>query len=90
MDTKQRIGRYLVVVAVVGVYVALGFALWGLWHLPISFAVAGLMAIPSLLGVHIAVGVPLALSFRKGRNLAVPAITHAFIDAVRNGFGLQG
>jgi membrane protease YdiL (CAAX protease family) len=65
-------------------------ALWGLWHLPFTFATAGFAAIPGLLGVHIAVGVPLALWFRKGRNLAVPAITHSFINAVRNAAGLQG
>jgi len=65
-------------------------ALWGLLHLPISFAAAGFGASRGCWGVHIAVGVPLALWFRKGRNLAVPAITHSFINAVRNAAGLQG
>jgi hypothetical protein len=55
-----------------------------------SFGTTGFAAIPGLLGVHIAVGVPLSLWFSKGRNLAVPGITHAFVNAVRNGLGLQG
>jgi membrane protease YdiL (CAAX protease family) len=58
--------------------------LWGLWHLPLSFPVLGWAAIPSLLAVHMAVGVPLSIWWRRSGNLAVPGLVHAFIDAVRN------
>jgi len=60
-------------------------ALWGAWHLP---TVPGpkLHALPGLLLVQIAVGVPLSLFWRRSGNLAVPALTHAVIDAVRNAF----
>ena len=61
--------------------------LWGWWHLPI----AGATDLPHLITyiillpcIHIAVGVFLSLSWRRGNNLAVPATVHAFIDAVRN------
>jgi membrane protease YdiL (CAAX protease family) len=61
--------------------------LWGWWHLPITGA-AGfqqLMALIFLLPcIHVAVGVFLSISWRRGGNLAVPAAVHALIDAVRN------
>jgi membrane protease YdiL (CAAX protease family) len=34
--------------------------------------------------IHTLVGVPLAFFWRRSGNLAVPAFTHALIDAVRN------
>jgi hypothetical protein len=36
----------------------------------------------------VAVGVPLARWYRRSRNMAVPAITHALVDAVRSALGL--
>jgi hypothetical protein len=68
-----------------------GSAVWGLWHLPMlgpegqGVATAFLLAV-----VHTLVGVPLAISWRKGGNLAVPAFVHALIDAVRNAIGVAG
>jgi hypothetical protein len=59
-------------------------ALWGLWHLPISFPTAGWGSIPALLVFQIAVGVPLSIWWRRSGNLAVPSVAHALIDAVRN------
>jgi membrane protease YdiL (CAAX protease family) len=61
--------------------------LWGWWHLPIagSRGIVQLMTLIVLLPcIHIAVGVFLSLGWRRSGNLAVPAIVHAFIDAVRN------
>jgi len=61
--------------------------LWGLWHLPIvdTKGITQLMTLIIVLPcIHIAVGVFLSLSWRRSGNLAVPAIVHAFIDAVRN------
>lgn len=62
-------------------------ALWGLWHLPVS---GGLLPFPiqaaELVVVHIALGVPLSIAWRRTRNLASPALAHAVNDAVRNGF----
>ena len=57
-------------------------ALWGLWHLPLIHPSAtGLLR---LLALHTAVGVPLSVAWRRSGNLAVPGITHAAIDAIRN------
>jgi membrane protease YdiL (CAAX protease family) len=58
-------------------------ALWAIWHLPIVPA-SGAVVIPGLLVVHVAIGVPLSLYWRRSGNLAVPATAHAFIDALRN------
>jgi len=62
-------------------------ALWGAWHLPIVH-VAGprVAALPFLLVVHMTIGVPLSFAWRRSGNLAVPALAHAAIDAVRNAF----
>jgi membrane protease YdiL (CAAX protease family) len=57
--------------------------LWALWHLPIVPG-AGAVMVPGLLVIHVAIGVPLALYWRRSGNLFVPATAHAFIDAVRN------
>jgi membrane protease YdiL (CAAX protease family) len=34
--------------------------------------------------IHVIIGVPLSLYWRRSGNLAVPTTAHAFIDAVRN------
>jgi hypothetical protein len=68
----------------------LGSLLWGLWHLPTLPAEArDLNATVSLLVVHALIGVPLAIYWRQSGNLAVPAFTHALIDAVRHMMGLM-
>lgn len=59
--------------------------LWGLWHLPLSPGTMPLwLAILVLSLVHGIVGIALSIYWRRSGNLAVPATTHAFIDAVRN------
>jgi hypothetical protein len=61
-------------------------ALWGLWHIPVAVGgKAPLWAlIPGLLGVHIAIGVPLSTTWRRSGNLFTVGFIHALIDAVRN------
>ena len=69
----------------------LGSLLWGLWHLPTLPAESrGPEAVIALLGVHALIGVPLAIYWRHSSNLAVPAFTHAMIDAVRNALDVAG
>jgi membrane protease YdiL (CAAX protease family) len=66
-------------------------ALWGLWHLPVvSTAGPRFAVLPNLLVVHVAIGVPLSFAWRRSGNLAVPALAHATIDAVRNALGSMG
>jgi Type II CAAX prenyl endopeptidase Rce1-like len=71
-----------------GTLSAAGLAfVWGLWHLPIvpQLTGTGLVPLALTLGiVHMAVGIPLALSWRTGGNLLVPAAAHGLLDAVRN------
>jgi hypothetical protein len=60
--------------------------LWGLWHLPIAPAGQPFwMSLTSALLVHLAVGIPLAFTWRKTGNLTYAAVGHAVIDAIRNG-----
>jgi membrane protease YdiL (CAAX protease family) len=61
-------------------------ALWGLWHLPIvaSGWSSALQVLPGLLLVHVAIGIPLSFSWRRGGTLVLPALAHAIIDAYRN------
>jgi hypothetical protein len=73
--TDQRRGRLS------AVFVS---ALWGAWHLPVVFPTAGIAALPWLVIYHTALGVPLSFGWRRSGNLAVPGITHAIADAVRN------
>jgi len=66
-------------------------ALWGLWHLPIitNFSFTLLSVIGTsiyVIIVHSLTGIPFSIFYRRGgRNLAIPAFSHAFIDAIRNG-----
>lgn len=63
----------------------LGSLLWGLWHLPtLPPASRGPESAIALIVVHCLIGVPLAVYWRRSGNLAIPAFTHAMIDAVRN------
>jgi membrane protease YdiL (CAAX protease family) len=61
-------------------------ALWGLWHWPVAphAGVSPWVVAVQLVVVHAIIGVPLSLFWRRSGNLAVPAFTHAFIDAVRD------
>lgn len=63
-------------------------ALWGLWHLPVSHGLPLPLQVVELVGVHVVLGVPLSLAWRRSRNLAGPALAHAVNDAVRNAFML--
>jgi len=68
----------------------LGSLLWGLWHLPaLPAGSRGPDAAVALMMVHSLIGVPLAIYWRQSGNLAVPAFTHAMIDAVRNALQLM-
>ena len=46
------------------------------------------LQVVELVGVHVVLGVPLSLAWRRSRNLAGPALAHAVNDAVRNAFML--
>ncbi len=59
-------------------------ALWGVWHLPVSHALPFWLQLTELVIVHIALGVPLSMAWRRTQNLAAPALAHAVNDAVRN------
>jgi membrane protease YdiL (CAAX protease family) len=61
-------------------------ALWGLWHLPVSHAFPLPLQAAELVAVHVLLGVPLSIAWRRTRNLAGPALAHGFNDAVRNAF----
>lgn len=58
--------------------------LWGVWHLPVSHALPLPLQLTELVVVHIVLGVPLSIAWRRSRNLAGPALAHAVNDAVRN------
>jgi membrane protease YdiL (CAAX protease family) len=77
-DGEQRGGRSAVFVS----------ALWGLWHLPVSHALPLPLQAVELVVVHVLLGVPLSLAWRRTRNLSGPALAHAVNDAVRNAFML--
>ena len=69
----------------------LGSALWGVWHLPtLPPEAQGFGAALALAVSHSIIGVPLALYWRKGGNLVVPAFAHALIDATRNALRILG
>jgi membrane protease YdiL (CAAX protease family) len=65
-----------------------GSALWGLWHLPVTFLALGVLTIPYLVIVHSAIGYVLATAWRRTDNLAVPGVSHAMIDALRNAIAI--
>ncbi|MVU83772.1 CPBP family intramembrane metalloprotease [Nocardia sp. ET3-3] len=67
---------------------ALVSALWGLWHLPVAGVPITGGVVAGLLAFQIPVGMFLSLWWRRSGNLAVPGITHAVIDSVRNGLGV--
>lgn len=59
--------------------------LWGLWHLPV--VATGLpfpLHLLQMVAVHVLLGVPLSVAWRRTGNLAGPALAHAVNDAVRN------
>lgn len=58
--------------------------LWGLWHLPLVIGI-GLGQVALILAFQLIVGVLLTFPWRLSGNLAVPGLTHALIDAIRNG-----
>ena len=58
--------------------------LWGLWHLPLSID-KNLLWIVFLCLRSIGLwGIFLSIFWRRTGNLAVPAFTHAFVDAIRD------
>ena len=59
-------------------------ALWGLWHLPVAAGGPTPVVAVSLLLVHVTIGVPLSIFFRRSGNLAVPGVVHALVDGVRD------
>jgi membrane protease YdiL (CAAX protease family) len=61
-----------------------GSALWGLWHLPVAFLGLGVLTIPYLVIVHTTLGYFMVAAWRRTGNLAVPGVSHAVIDALRN------
>lgn len=63
-------------------------ALWGLWHLPVVSGLPFAVHLPEVVVVHVVLGVPLSLAWRRSGNLAGPALAHAVNDAVRNAFML--
>jgi membrane protease YdiL (CAAX protease family) len=65
-------------------------ALWGLWHLPVSTTLSLPFPLQAgvLVVVHVLLGVPLSIAWRRTRNLAGPGLAHAVNDAVRNAFML--
>jgi membrane protease YdiL (CAAX protease family) len=58
--------------------------LWGIWHLPVSHVLPFPLQLAELVVVHVVLGVPLSIAWRRSRNLAGPALAHAVNDAVRN------
>lgn len=59
--------------------------LWALWHLPLSTSNESIpfIVIASVINTGIW-GIPLSIFWRRSGNLAVPAFSHAFIDAIRD------
>ena len=57
--------------------------LWGLWHIPVRGG-EPILALVLVMGTTV---IFLSIWWRRSGNLGVSGGTHAFIDAVRNGFG---
>jgi hypothetical protein len=62
--------------------------MWGAWHLPLVLAGDALLRVPITLGYHLVVGLLLTIPWRRSGNLAVPGVTHAVIDAIRDGLAV--
>jgi membrane protease YdiL (CAAX protease family) len=63
-------------------------ALWGVWHLPIREPGTSIWAATlAMIVIHSIIGVPLSIYWRRSGNLAIPATTHALVNAVRNALG---
>ena len=61
--------------------------LWGLWHVPVTRAMAPLpRLIVNNVFVCCVIGVPFSFFWRRSGNLFVTGWTHAVVDAVRNSF----
>jgi len=59
-------------------------ALWALWHLPLASNGENLW-LTALASMTISFwGIPLSIFWRRSGNLAVPAFSHAFADAIRD------
>jgi membrane protease YdiL (CAAX protease family) len=54
--------------------------------LPVSKSLPFSLQLGELVVVHVLLGVPLSLAWRRTRNLAGPPLAHAVNDAVRNAF----
>ena len=59
--------------------------LWGFWHLPLVVGVSGLTQLPIILGFHLILGPLLKFPVAPFRQPRTPGITHALIDAIRDG-----
>lgn len=58
--------------------------LWGLWHLPLAHPGYFWRSLVILSIAQVSIGVGLSIAWRLCGNLAVPAIVHALVDAIRN------
>jgi membrane protease YdiL (CAAX protease family) len=63
--------------------------LWGLWHLPLVITTIGLSQVLMILTYHLIVGILMTFPWRLSGNLAVPGVTHALIDAIRDGLAVR-
>jgi membrane protease YdiL (CAAX protease family) len=65
--------------------------LWGTWHLPVILEVSpGVSADVVIANMYILqgfVGPFLSYWWRRSGNLLVPAVTHDFLDSLRNAMG---
>lgn len=60
--------------------------LWALWHIPIDIGSEPMTdLLIGLVLIHVSIGVPLSLAWRRSGNLVLPAAVHTLIDAVRDG-----
>jgi hypothetical protein len=81
-------------------WISAGFvsALWGSWHFPLLLPGMLHAAVPpaaiavaavAVILIHYFIGTPLSMAWRRSGLLLVPALVHAFIDAVRNGMQMH-
>ena len=58
--------------------------LWALWHIPIDIGSEPMTdLLIGLVLIHVSIGVPLSLAWRRSGNLVLPAAAHTVVDAVR-------